>query len=605
MNINSINNLLLIIFILILLLSFYVWKAKPKNKLNISFAVFCIVTGLWIFFNYLWGIFQTSELILTLTYIISPFIVISMFVWVNFLYHDKISNILKSSISVMSGFGILLSFISFNPHYPLINAVQNRFEFKTGPIFPIFTIYFSIVVIGFLFYYFYKLKSATKELKKSLVVMTIGIFLSLLIGAAVSFVLPMIGFVNLAILDAPSAIFFVSFSAYAILKMQLFDLKMILTEILTYFVLIVSFIILFFIKEDVNIIVKIILMLVFVYGGYQLVKSVDSEVKQKEKLQELSTQLAQANSHLKDLDKMKTEFVSLASHELLTPVSAIEGYLSMMLDEHLVKLEDPKAVQYMDRVYRSAKRLARLIADMLNISRIEEGRLLVEKKEVSLTELINQVLDELKFKAEEHKQKIVFENSGTDTSMTYADPDKVKEILVNIIGNSIKYTMNPGTITVSVEKVPTKVLTDEWSKLEAVILASTVDDQESIHAVADEHMKQILGDQQYLIKVKDQGIGIPKEELPKLFKKFHRVGDFSTAESQGTGLGLYITRALVELHHGRVWPDSEGQGKGSTFTFSLPTVESKQAIIDIEKQSPQTKEQLKPLAKPMGNDDSL
>ncbi len=93
--------------------------------------------------------------------------------------------------------------------------------------------------------------------------------------------------------------------------------------------------------------------------------------------------------------------------------------------------------------------------------------------------------------------------------------------------------------------------------------------------------------------------------MTKLFKKFHRVGNYSAQESQGTGLGLYITRALVELHHGRIWPDSEGEGKGSTFTFSLPTIESKQAIIDMEAQSPQDKEQLKPLAKPMGADDEL
>ena len=192
-----------------------------------------------------------------------------------------------------------------------------------------------------------------------------------------------------------------------------------------------------------------------------------------------------------------------------------------------------------------------------------------------------------------------------DKFMTFADPDKVKEILVNIIGNAIKYTLQPGTIHISIEKVPTAKVNVEWGKIESVIKASTVDDQESIHAVADVNKKQILGDQQYLIKVRDEGVGIPKEELTKLFKKFHRVGNYSTQESQGTGLGLYITRALVELHHGRVWPDSEGMGKGSTFTFSLPTIDAKQAIIDLEAQSPETKEQLKPLAKPMGDDQTL
>jgi signal transduction histidine kinase len=512
-----------------------------------------------------------------------------------------------------------LAIISLLPFGLLISHVENRFIFSTGPIFPFFTVYFICLVISFVVYFVYKYKEASADIKKSLAVMSLGLFLSIVISGIVSYLLPALGYVNLAILDAPSGFFFVVFSAYAVLKMQLFDIKVILTETATGIVVLALLIQTIVVDSITQKIISGTVLVLVVYGGYLLIKSVQDEIRKKEQLQVLSKQLADANIHLKDLDKMKTEFVSLASHELLTPVSAIEGYLSMMLDEKLVKIEDPKAIQYMDRVYRSAKRLARLIADMLNISRIEEGRLLVEKKDVNMTELITQVLEELKFKADEHKQKIVFDdkseirmsndesnqNNQNQKFMTWADPDKVKEILVNIIGNSIKYTMNPGTITVTIEKVPTKVLTDEWGKLEAVILNSTVDDQESIHAVADEHMKQILGDEQYLVKIKDQGIGIPKEELPKLFKKFHRVGDFSTAESQGTGLGLYITRALVELHHGRVWPDSEGQGKGSTFTFSLPTASAKQAIIDLEAQSPQTKEQLKPLAKPMGNDDAL
>jgi len=293
---------------------------------------------------------------------------------------------------------------------------------------------------------------------------------------------------------------------------------------------------------------------------------------------------------------MKTEFVSLASHELLTPVSAIEGYLSMMLDEKLAKVEDPKAVKYMDRVYASAKRLARLVTDMLNVSRIEEGRLLIEKKDVNLSEIIKQTIDELKFKAEEKKQKIVFEMQNE--AMTYADPDKLKEILINIIGNSIKYSKEPGTITVSVETAPTEQVQETWQKIEDEIKAGPLDDQEAIKSATDERLRRLVGERQILIHVKDQGIGIPREELPRLFKKFHRVGDYTTAESQGTGLGLYISRALVELHHGRIWADSEGPDHGSTFTFSLPEAVVQKEIQDLEAQVPQKKEQLKPLAQP-------
>ena len=115
----------------------------------------------------------------------------------------------------------------------------------------------------------------------------------------------------------------------------------------------------------------------------------------------------------------------------------------------------------------------------------------------------------------------------------------------------------------------------------------------------DPHYRELVGEEQLMIAVKDQGVGIPREELPRLFKKFHRVGNYSTQESQGTGLGLYISRALVELQHGRIWADSEGEGKGSTFTFTLPELAVKDQIITLEKEIPMDKEQMKPLARPM------
>ena len=283
----------------------------------------------------------------------------------------------------------------------------------------------------------------------------------------------------------------------------------------------------------------------------------------------------------------------------------------MLLDEHMAKVEDPKAIKYMTNVYTSAKRLARLIADMLNISRIEEGRLLVEKKEIDLSELIKQVIDEIKFKSDEKKQKIIYieppfassdakameDKKATEGVQTYGDPDKIKEVLINVVGNAIKYSKDPGTITITFEKIPTAWVQEKWQKIEEDIKQRPLDDQEAIHSAVDEHFRNFVGSTQLMIAVKDQGIGIPPEELPRLFKKFHRVGDFTTAESQGTGLGLYISRALVELHHGRIWADSEGPSKGSTFTFTLPDISDKEALLKMEAQAPK-KESLKPLARP-------
>ena len=140
-------------------------------------------------------------------------------------------------------------------------------------------------------------------------------------------------------------------------------------------------------------------------------------------------------------------------------------------------------------------------------------------------------------------------------------------------------------------------LQEAWAEVEKSIKTRPLDDQEAIKSAVDEKLKRLVGKEQILVKVKDEGIGIPKEELPKLFKKFHRVGDYTTAESQGTGLGLYISRALVELHHGRIWADSEGSHHGSTFIFSLPELENKKEIEGLEAQVPK-KGDMKSLARP-------
>lgn len=598
--------ILLLMVLLNIGLAIVILVNNPKNAINRFFAFFILSIIFWSVSNYYANFYGDYALIWNKSAFLSAIFIAFSLVYFS-LYFPKLSKPLlfwQHLLIILPT--VLISFLVLFTNLIVagVTIIETGTGVEQGSWYYIWPVYFLIYIISALWILIKKYRYSPEKEKNQIHFVFVGLVLSLLIGITTNLLFPfLLKNDTLSNVGPYATIVLVGFTAYAIVKYELLNIKVIATEALVIIINIALVFNVLYSEDLLTAVVRFVILLVSTFVGYLLIKSVQKEIKHRKQLQQLSDQLAHANEHLKELDKMKTEFVSLASHELLTPVSAIEGYLSMLLDEKLAKVDDPKAVDYLNHVYRSAKRLARLVADMLNVSRIEEGRLLVEKKEVNLSELIKQVAAELKFKADEHKQEIAFENP--DGWQTYGDPDKIKEVIINLVGNSIKYSRNPGTITIKIEKVPITEVEKSWTNVENQIKNRPLDDQEAIKSAVDERLKRLVGENQLLIKVKDQGIGIPKEELPRLFKKFHRVGDFTTAESQGTGLGLYISRALVELQHGRIWADSEGQGKGSTFTFSLPEMNSKQAIESLEAQVPQQKEQLKPLAKPMKSAEEL
>lgn len=228
-------------------------------------------------------------------------------------------------------------------------------------------------------------------------------------------------------------------------------------------------------------------------------------------------------------DQLKSEFVSIASHELLTPTAAIEGYLSMILDEKMAKV-DKKAEDYLRKVQSSARRLSELVTDLLSVSRIEGGRIVINKQPVEVSAIIKKVIDEIGVKASQSDIKLTYLAPSHPLPKVLADPERVAQIATNLISNAIKYNKPKGTIDVAVE--------------------------------ADKKMATVT--------VADTGIGIAPAHLPHLFEKFYRVHDDSAAaEKIGTGLGLYITRSIVELQGGKITVESK-PGKGSTFRFTLP-----------------------------------
>ena len=240
------------------------------------------------------------------------------------------------------------------------------------------------------------------------------------------------------------------------------------------------------------------------------------------------TEKKRYEQRLKELDKMKSDFVSSVSHELGTPLTAIKGSVDNMLDGVIGELNE-KQIAYLTRIKSNADRLARLINDLLDLSRIEAGKIDLRPTNLSLVTLIKEVAESLRPVAAE--KLISLDIASRDPAvMAWADRDKVTQVLMNLIGNALKFTPPHGKVTIAVGR---------------------------------------NGDQWVRVSVADTGPGIPTEEINKIFDKFYQIAQSGRQKTKGTGLGLSISHQIVASFGGEIIVESE-PGRGTTFRISFP-----------------------------------
>lgn len=241
-------------------------------------------------------------------------------------------------------------------------------------------------------------------------------------------------------------------------------------------------------------------------------------------LRKRQAELEKMNAELRQLDELKSEFVSLVSHELRAPLANISGSLQLLLDEP--NELTPKQRELLALTTEQVERLARLVKGILNVSRIEAGQMLLQPVPFDITDLAQRVLNQWQACDPSHTYQFVAEGN---LPSVWADPDRVEEVLTNLLENAFKYSREGTTITVEAQPV----------------------------------------EGQMVIAVRDQGEGIAPEELQRIFDKFYRVERGDARKTYGYGLGLYISFKLIEGMGGRIWAESQ-VNKGSTFYFSLP-----------------------------------
>lgn len=397
-------------------------------------------------------------------------------------------------------------------------------------------IVFGIVVFYFVAYGLYQLIVKYKRAK--------GIEKSqlgyLLTGAAIMFSSFLIfNFVLVVLLNITVSINFTSvfvsifiiFTSYAILRYGLLHIKVIATELFVFSLWIFILVRALLANNRVELVSNIALFILTVVVGIFLIRSVQKEVAQREKIEQLAADLEKANERLKELDQLKSEFVSLATHQIRGPLAVIKGYASLMLEGDYGEV--PKNLsEPIDTIYKSSQSLAVIVEDFLDVSRIEQGGMKYDFTDFDFAGLVKEVAGELKPNIE--KNGLAISVSGCDAPVTVSgDRGKLKQVVGNLLDNSIKYT-SKGSIAVSL----------------------------SVDASAGK----------VLLTIKDTGAGIRPETIPHLFKKFSRAEDASKNNILGTGLGLYVAKEMLKAHGGKIWAESEGEGKGSTFFVELKTV---------------------------------
>jgi signal transduction histidine kinase len=242
------------------------------------------------------------------------------------------------------------------------------------------------------------------------------------------------------------------------------------------------------------------------------------------KVDEATKKLRRANEKLRQMDETKDDFISMASHQLRTPLTSVKGYISMVLEGDAGKINH-KQREMLQQSFFSSQRMVYLIADLLNVSRLKTGKFVIEPTTVNLAQIVKEELEQLEETAASRSLKLTYDKPKEFPDLML-DETKIRQVIMNFVDNAIYYTPGGGHIQVHLK-----------------------DNKDTVE-----------------LRVEDDGIGVPKSEQPHLFTKFYRAGNARKARPDGTGLGLFMAKKVVVAQGGSVIFESQ-EGKGSTFGF--------------------------------------
>jgi signal transduction histidine kinase len=533
---NIINTFIVLISFINLFLGYLILTKDYKEKQNIylSFFIFSL-TG--------WGVSIgamaiTHDIIwprLAFLFVSGAFILFILFLTE---YLKSVLTLNRTVLSTFLIFGVIVWVLSLTPFIIAdVKTLPHSAGFFEGVALDYGSLFYFVIVY-YLASFFYILflmvaghRNAPKKTKIQMRYFFVGTMLFAFFGLITNLILPAFNIFTFNGVGPLFSTVLVAFISYAILKHGFLNVKVIGTELFIFFIW--FFILIRTIISDTpqDQVINGSLLLLTIVAGIFLIRSVKIEVRQREEIEKLAKDLQIANTRLNKISMLKTEFVSLATHQLRSPLTAIKGYVSMILEGSYGPVNE-QMKEPLKRVFNSTGTLTQVVQDFLDVSRIEQGSMKYDMKALSFKDLTEEVINEQSPNAKNIDIAFSFDFEKDDESgaryLVYGDRSKLKQVVSNLIDNALKYTKRG------------------FVKVRLSYTSNTV-----------------------VLEVTDSGMGIDEKTLSALFQKFERADGADEVNVQGTGLGLYIAKQIIEAHGGTIRASSGGHGQGSTFSVEL------------------------------------
>ena len=535
-----------------LLFGFFVYFKNRNLLASKILLTLSIVFSAWSFVDLILWTNTNSQLIMffwSFINLLEIFVsILTLYFIYVFLEKKDVSFVFKIIVGLLLLPFLMLLYSKLNlPSFDLINCEPNQ-----GPLIYYFRFLEGVFSVWIISYLAYKLKKEKSENRSSIFYLSLGtVFFNVLISW-VNIYGTITGKWEITQYSFFAMPIFIGLMAYLIVRFKAFDIKLIGAQALVVALIVLIGSLLF--VGDINtarVIASITLALVGAIGIF-LIRSVKKEVQQREALEiankeikKKSDELGVANEKLKQLDRAKTDFINFASHQLRTPITSIKGFSSLLTEGSYGELA-PEQKEAVKKIEIVTGRMASLVEDFLSASRIDSGTMKYEFEKCKIEDICQEVATTLFPKANSNKLYLKYEKPIAAMPELLIDGSKTRETISNLVDNAIKYTKEGG-VTMSLELAENQQLKTNDKRVVRII-------------------------------VSDTGIGIPKEELAHLFAKFSRGLDIKRLTATGTGLGLFVGKSMIEKQGGKVWAESEGEGKGSRFIVELPVQQSKEIL---------------------------